>query len=189
MQEVGLVSKNAETRDRTGDLQIFSLTLSQLSYRGTGFLRVASPELCFVGLAALGLAMGAGIRKPSACGRPAQVAWPMLEAVDVCGAGSRARKTRHFRDVRQSQEDDDIVFALISLNARKMFSLHARYMLVTCLVTCRVICSLHAALDRVTCLVSSRYMSRYMPRYMPRYMLSRYIRVTYSRYILVRASL
>jgi hypothetical protein len=24
----------AETRDRTGDLQIFSLTLSQLSYRG-----------------------------------------------------------------------------------------------------------------------------------------------------------
>ena len=27
-------NKNAETRDRTGDLQIFSLTLSQLSYRG-----------------------------------------------------------------------------------------------------------------------------------------------------------
>ena len=27
-------SRNAETRDRTGDLQIFSLTLSQLSYRG-----------------------------------------------------------------------------------------------------------------------------------------------------------
>ena len=26
---------NAETRDRTGDLQIFSLTLSQLSYRGS----------------------------------------------------------------------------------------------------------------------------------------------------------
>ena len=26
--------KNAETRDRTGDLQIFGLTLSQLSYRG-----------------------------------------------------------------------------------------------------------------------------------------------------------
>ena len=25
---------HAETRDRTGDLQIFSLTLSQLSYRG-----------------------------------------------------------------------------------------------------------------------------------------------------------
>ena len=25
---------NAETQDRTGDLQIFSLTLSQLSYRG-----------------------------------------------------------------------------------------------------------------------------------------------------------
>jgi hypothetical protein len=25
---------SAETRDRTGDLQIFSLTLSQLSYRG-----------------------------------------------------------------------------------------------------------------------------------------------------------
>ena len=30
-----LFSKSyAETRDRTGDLQIFSLTLSQLSYRG-----------------------------------------------------------------------------------------------------------------------------------------------------------
>ena len=28
--------KRAETRDRTGDLQIFSLTLSQLSYRGCG---------------------------------------------------------------------------------------------------------------------------------------------------------
>ena len=28
----------AETRDRTGDLQIFSLTLSQLSYRGYGHL-------------------------------------------------------------------------------------------------------------------------------------------------------
>jgi hypothetical protein len=27
-------SQNAQTRDRTGDLQIFSLTLSQLSYRG-----------------------------------------------------------------------------------------------------------------------------------------------------------
>ena len=27
-------SRNAETRDRTGDLQIFTLTLSQLSYRG-----------------------------------------------------------------------------------------------------------------------------------------------------------
>ena len=28
---------NAETRDRTGDLQIFSLTLSQLSYRGYAY--------------------------------------------------------------------------------------------------------------------------------------------------------
>ena len=28
------MAKNAETRDRTGDLQIFGLTLSQLSYRG-----------------------------------------------------------------------------------------------------------------------------------------------------------
>ena len=27
--------ENAETRDRTRDLQIFSLTLSQLSYRGS----------------------------------------------------------------------------------------------------------------------------------------------------------
>ena len=31
---VGLSGTNAETRDRTGDFQIFSLTLSQLSYRG-----------------------------------------------------------------------------------------------------------------------------------------------------------
>ena len=28
------IVKNAETRDRAGDLQIFGLTLSQLSYRG-----------------------------------------------------------------------------------------------------------------------------------------------------------
>ena len=28
-------NKNAETRDRSGDLQIFRLTLSQLSYRGS----------------------------------------------------------------------------------------------------------------------------------------------------------
>ena len=28
------LNEPAETRDRTGDLQIFSLTLSQLSYRG-----------------------------------------------------------------------------------------------------------------------------------------------------------
>ena len=31
----------AETRDRTGDLQIFSLTLSQLSYRGQMHMDVA----------------------------------------------------------------------------------------------------------------------------------------------------
>ena len=31
--QVCLGCKDAETRDRTGDLQIFSLTLSQLSYR------------------------------------------------------------------------------------------------------------------------------------------------------------
>ena len=30
-----ICKQNAETRDRTGDLQIFSLTLSQLSYRGS----------------------------------------------------------------------------------------------------------------------------------------------------------
>ena len=33
------VVEHAETRDRTGDLQIFSLTLSQLSYRGCGCRR------------------------------------------------------------------------------------------------------------------------------------------------------
>ena len=33
-------TNNAETRDRTGDLQIFSLTLSQLSYRGIGNLKL-----------------------------------------------------------------------------------------------------------------------------------------------------
>ena len=32
--------QSAETRDRTGDLQIFSLTLSQLSYRGDGALEL-----------------------------------------------------------------------------------------------------------------------------------------------------
>ena len=39
---------NAETRDRTGDLQIFGLTLSQLSYRGCcaekGHRRRARPQ-------------------------------------------------------------------------------------------------------------------------------------------------
>ena len=35
---------NAETRDRTGDLQIFSLTLSQLSYRGE-WLSISRPRL------------------------------------------------------------------------------------------------------------------------------------------------
>ena len=40
----------AETRDRTGDLQIFSLTLSQLSYRGrlpSLAKQVASRVACF----------------------------------------------------------------------------------------------------------------------------------------------
>ena len=32
--EAMAMRKRDETRDRTGDLQIFSLTLSQLSYRG-----------------------------------------------------------------------------------------------------------------------------------------------------------
>ena len=31
------ININAKTRDRTGDLQIFGLTLSQLSYRGLSF--------------------------------------------------------------------------------------------------------------------------------------------------------
>ena len=35
--------QNAETRDRTGDLQIFSLTLSQLSYRGGWALTWCEP--------------------------------------------------------------------------------------------------------------------------------------------------
>ena len=35
--------QNAETRDRTGDLQIFSLTLSQLSYRGGWALTWCGP--------------------------------------------------------------------------------------------------------------------------------------------------
>ena len=33
-RRVGFGKKNAFTQDRTGDLQIFSLTLSQLSYKG-----------------------------------------------------------------------------------------------------------------------------------------------------------
>ena len=36
---------NAETRDRTGDLKIFSLTLSQLSYRGPWYLNTTSLPL------------------------------------------------------------------------------------------------------------------------------------------------
>ena len=39
---------NAETRDRTGDLQIFGLTLSQLSYRGYAPNLKPSPELKFL---------------------------------------------------------------------------------------------------------------------------------------------
>ena len=35
---------NAVTQDRTGDLQIFSLTLSQLSYRGLGAIAPTLPE-------------------------------------------------------------------------------------------------------------------------------------------------
>ena len=35
---------NAETRDRTGDIQIFGLTLSQLSYRGHGNQALAIPD-------------------------------------------------------------------------------------------------------------------------------------------------
>ena len=31
---ISFASRTAEARDQTGDLQIFSLTLSQLSYRG-----------------------------------------------------------------------------------------------------------------------------------------------------------
>ena len=38
--------KRAETRDRTGDLQIFSLTLSQLSYRGCCGYSIPMP-ICF----------------------------------------------------------------------------------------------------------------------------------------------
>ena len=45
--------KYAETRDRTGDLQIFSLTLSQLSYRGlnarAGILS-GSSQICLIDL-------------------------------------------------------------------------------------------------------------------------------------------
>ena len=36
----GMNTLNAETRDRAGDLQIFSLTLSQLSYRGNDFILI-----------------------------------------------------------------------------------------------------------------------------------------------------
>ena len=41
-----LTRTNAETRDRTGDLQIFSLTLSQLSYRG---FEIFESVFCAVG--------------------------------------------------------------------------------------------------------------------------------------------
>ena len=38
-------TNSAETRDRTGDLQIFSLTLSQLSYRGIDIFRLQGRPL------------------------------------------------------------------------------------------------------------------------------------------------
>ena len=38
----------AVTQDRTGDLQIFSLTLSQLSYRGHVLRWLVSPDIAFV---------------------------------------------------------------------------------------------------------------------------------------------
>ena len=49
-------TQSAETRDRTGDLQIFSLTLSQLSYRGMISMQLLCtscnngcvPRFCFV---------------------------------------------------------------------------------------------------------------------------------------------
>ena len=37
------IKKNADSRDRTSDLQIFSLTLSQLSYTGNGSHRPKKP--------------------------------------------------------------------------------------------------------------------------------------------------
>ena len=40
--------RNAVTQDRTGDLQIFSLTLSQLSYRGHVLRWLVSPDIAFV---------------------------------------------------------------------------------------------------------------------------------------------
>ena len=55
-------SKSAETRDRNGDLQIFSLTLSQLSYRGSctvstmsrnGFMRAALASVTLVSKVAM----------------------------------------------------------------------------------------------------------------------------------------
>ena len=44
--ETFLLQKCAETRDRTGDLQIFGLTLSQLSYRGLMQTNTAFCLLC-----------------------------------------------------------------------------------------------------------------------------------------------
>ena len=40
-------SKRATTRDRSGDLQIFSLTLSQLSYSGEDDALVRHPDFFF----------------------------------------------------------------------------------------------------------------------------------------------
>ena len=38
------MTEHAETRDRTGDIQIFSLTLSQLSYRSSLILYLYVPH-------------------------------------------------------------------------------------------------------------------------------------------------
>ncbi len=44
-REGEIVGKYTKTRDRTGNLQIFSLTLSQLSYRGSG--NICAPGFAF----------------------------------------------------------------------------------------------------------------------------------------------
>ncbi len=88
---------NAETRDRTGDLQIFGLTLSQLSYRGRcaekGHRRRARHNRPAVGLQTTALPLRQPLRHPglsSAWHRPARNA-ARTASKTICVARARRR--------------------------------------------------------------------------------------------------
>ena len=80
------LEKDAETRDRTGDLQIFSLTLSQLSYRGSG---IQEPRALMVVTITFALCLLCPLALCSFFGFPRQGATPQIsEWQDWDWAGS-----------------------------------------------------------------------------------------------------